>query len=77
MRHTPKAKVVAAIKAINKVYETEVVSLIDWSSHGDGYAILVEHSNLDAIEVQFRYFPLPKGTYLEAINAGSLRLVLA
>ena len=75
MRNTPKAKVISAIKAINKVYECDVARLIDWSAYGDGYAISIEGP--DAIEVQYRHFPLPKGTYLEAINSASVRLVVA
>jgi hypothetical protein len=77
MPNATKAQVRRAIRAINKVYEADVVSLIDWSAHSDGYAILVEHSNLDAIEVQYTHFPLPQGTFLEAINSGALRLVIA
>lgn len=67
-----KAQVNAAIKAINRVYEAEVASLIDWSAYGDGYAISIEGP--DAIEVQYRHFPLPKGCYLEAINSASVRV---
>jgi len=71
MPNATKAQVNAAIRAINKVYETNVASLIDWSAFGDGYAISIEGP--DAIEVQYRYFPLPKGVYLEAINSASVR----
>ena len=77
MPNATKAQVNRAIKAINKVYEADVVSLIDWSAHRDGYAILVEHSGVDAIEIQYRHFPLPAGSFLEAINSGALRLVIA
>ena len=70
-----KTQVNTAIRAINNVYETEVARLIDWSSYGDGYAISIEGP--DAIEVQYRHFPLPKGTYLEAINSASVRLYRA
>lgn len=76
MRHTPKAKVVKAIKAINAIYGEEVVQLIDWSDHKDGYAIWAEFG-VDAIDISYNEKvreAMPAGFFLEPINAGSLRL---
>lgn len=76
MRHTPKAKVVKAIKAINGHYGDEVVQLIDWSSHRDGYAIWAEFG-VDAIDISMNQAVIdlmPAGFFLEPINNGSLRL---
>ena len=76
MRHTPKAKVVAAIKTINRHYGEEVAQLIDWSDHKDGYAIWTEFG-VDATEITFNEAlnaKMPAGYFLEAINNGSLRL---
>lgn len=77
---TPKHLVVQAIKSINAVLPAAEASLIDWSDCGDGYAILTEDGQYDAIEISSNatvHGALPKGTYLEAINCASLRLVRA
>lgn len=76
MRHTPKAKVVKAIKAINDHYGDEVVQLIDWSDQKDGYAIWAEFG-VDALDISMNEAIIdlmPAGYFLEPINGGSLRL---
>lgn len=75
-----KAQVVHAIKAINESLPGAEARLIDWTDVGDGYAILTEEGYYDAIDISASgtvHGALPKGTYLEAINCGSLRLVRA
>lgn len=76
MRHTPKAKVAAAIKVINAHYGEEVAELIDWSHVKDGYAIWTEFG-VDAMEISMNQAVIelmPAGYFLEPINMGSLRL---
>ncbi len=75
-RHTPKTKVVAAIKAINSHYGEEVAQLIDWSADRDGYAIWTEFG-VDAITIAYNEAvraAVPAGYFLEPINSGSMRL---
>lgn len=80
MPYATKAQVTQAIKAINTHLPGAEAALIDWSSCGDGYAILTEDGDYDAIEVSSNgtvHGALPRGTYLEPINNASLRLVRA
>lgn len=77
MSRATKAQTIKAIRTINKVLPEAQVTLIDWSSYGDGYAILTEDGMFDAIEISMNsrvIDAMPPGMFIEPINAGSLRL---
>lgn len=78
MPYAPKHQVQRAITVINEVLPGAQASLIDWTADDDGYAILTEDGDYDAIEISYNSTvrgALPRGTYLEPINSASLRLV--
>lgn len=78
---TPKHMVAHAVKVINETFGPySPATLIDWSYCGDGYAINVEETGIDAHDVSANatvHGALPRGTFLEPINGVSLRLVRA
>lgn len=70
-----KAQTEKVIRKINRVYETDLARLIDWTAYGDGYAIAVDA--VDAIEVSLHggiQAALPAGGFMEPINSASLRV---
>jgi hypothetical protein len=74
---TPKHMVVQAIKVVNEQFG-DIAELIDWTDTDEGYAIMVHGGYAVDISMDGTvHGALPKGTYLEAINNESMRLVRA
>lgn len=84
MSAAPKHMVEHAIKVINEVFKLNdsngKATLIDWRAYDDGLAINVEDTGIDSwvfANSDTVYGALPRHTWLEPINAVSLRLVRA
>lgn len=69
-----------AAEVINEVFETTGARVVDWRDSDEGIIIVVDEAGLDAIDVSLNatvHGALPRRTFLEPINSGSLRLVRA